>query len=55
MARSVDLVRNDDGTWTARIYSQTFRGTYEQCVQWLWWNGENAPLGGNDAPPSLSS
>lgn len=40
--KSVDLYRNSDGTWTARIFEQTFRGTREQCVAWLRMNGEEA-------------
>jgi hypothetical protein len=38
--KAVDLWKNPDGTWTARIFSQTFSGTYEQCVDWLRGNGE---------------
>ena len=38
---SVDLYQNSDGTWTARIFNQTYSGTYEQCVNWLRWNGES--------------
>lgn len=38
--KSVDLYQNSDGTWTARIFSQTFQGTYEQCAAWLRMNGE---------------
>jgi hypothetical protein len=38
---TVDLWRNPDGTWTARIYSQEFRGTYEECRRWLRNNGES--------------
>ncbi|VTU00976.1 unnamed protein product [Gemmataceae bacterium] len=40
MRRAVSLTSNEDGTWTARIYSTTFTGTYDACVSWLWANGE---------------
>lgn len=40
--KSVDLWRNPDGTWTARIFAQTFSGTREECVAWLRTNGESA-------------
>jgi hypothetical protein len=33
----VDCWQNPDGTWTARIYSLTFTGTYEECQNWLKW------------------
>jgi hypothetical protein len=38
----VELSRNNDGTWTARVFSQCFSGTYEECVRWLRMNGEAA-------------
>lgn len=38
--KSVDLYQNRDGTWTARIFAQTFTGTREQCGGWLRMNGE---------------
>jgi hypothetical protein len=41
--KSVDLCRNADGTWTARIFSVTFTGSYEECVGWLRANGESLP------------
>jgi hypothetical protein len=41
--RSVDLHRNDDGTWSARIYSVVFTGSYAECVAWLRANGESLP------------
>jgi len=41
--KSVDLYRNNNGTWTARIFTVTFTGTYEECVDWLRANGEYAP------------
>lgn len=41
--KAVDLYRNPDGTWTARIFSQTFTGTYEECMGWLRANGEHGP------------
>ncbi|WP_439624033.1 hypothetical protein [Gemmata sp.] len=41
MRRAVSLTRNDDGTWTASIYSTTHRGTHEECVAWLRANGEH--------------
>lgn len=40
--KAVDLYRNNDGTWTARIFDQTFRGSYDECVAWLRMNGEEA-------------
>jgi hypothetical protein len=40
--RPVEITDNRDGTWTARIYNQSFTGTYEQCANWLRWNGESA-------------
>ena len=39
--KAVDLYKNADGTWTARIYSQRFVGTYDECRQWLRANGED--------------
>jgi hypothetical protein len=33
--KSVELSQNSDGTWTARIKSTCFCGTYQQCVDWL--------------------
>jgi hypothetical protein len=38
--KAVELTRNDDGTWTARIFSVCYTGTYEECVQWIRCNGE---------------
>ena len=38
--KAVDLWQNANGTWTARIYAQTYSGTYDQCVAWLRNNGE---------------
>jgi hypothetical protein len=38
--KAVDMWRNADGTYTARIFSQTFTGTYEECWAWLRNNGE---------------
>lgn len=43
MNKPVEIYQNSDGTWTARIYSQTFTGTREQCVNWLLNNGEHCP------------
>ena len=40
--KAVELSQNPDGSWTARIFSQTFTGTREQCVAWLRANGEQA-------------
>lgn len=40
--KSVDLWRNPDGSWTARIFSVTFTGTREACLTWLRANGEPA-------------
>lgn len=39
--KPVDLNQNSDGSWTARIYEQTFTGTREECVLWIRWNGES--------------
>lgn len=36
----VELTKNIDGSWTARIFSTRFTGTYEQCLTWLRANGE---------------
>jgi hypothetical protein len=41
--KSVELSRNADGTWTARIYSTAYTGSYQQCVDWLRNNGESIP------------
>jgi hypothetical protein len=41
--KAVDLWPNSDGTWTARIFSVTFTGTYQQCLDWLKGNGESPP------------
>ncbi len=41
--KSVDLNRNSDGTWTARIFDVTFTGTREACLDWLRGNGESPP------------
>lgn len=43
MRKAVELTDNGDGTWTARIYSTTYTGTYAECVAWLRNNGEFAP------------
>ena len=43
MQPAVSLTRNDDGTWTATIFSQRYTGTYDECVDWLWANGESRP------------
>lgn len=40
--KAVDLQNNHNGTWTARIFAQTFTGTYDECVSWLRMNGEEA-------------
>lgn len=37
----IDYWQNADGTWTARLWSQTFTGTYEQCIAWIRSNGEH--------------
>jgi hypothetical protein len=31
----VDWWQNPDGSWTGRIYSQTFTGSYEEVMSWL--------------------
>lgn len=41
MRKMVEITQNEDGTYTARIFSQTFTGTLEQCREWLWANGES--------------
>jgi hypothetical protein len=33
--KSVDWWRNADGTWTGRVYSLTFTGTYLEVMAWL--------------------
>lgn len=38
--RAVDLSRNADGTWTARIYGTSYTGTREACLAWLRAHGE---------------
>lgn len=38
--KPVSLSRNPDGTWTARIYSTTYSGSYAECVAWLRAHGE---------------
>jgi hypothetical protein len=38
--KAVDLWRNADGSWTARIFDQTFTGTEQECRNWLRYNGE---------------
>jgi hypothetical protein len=41
--RAVDLHRNSDGSWTARIFDQTYTAkTREECEQWLRNQGESA-------------
>jgi hypothetical protein len=40
--KAVDYYQNADGTWTARIFSASFTGTYEQCIAWIQANGERA-------------
>lgn len=39
---ATNLERNADGTWTARIFSSSFTGTYNECLAWLRANGEEA-------------
>jgi hypothetical protein len=39
--KAVDITRNADGTYTARIYHNSFfAGTYAECVAWLRSQGE---------------
>lgn len=38
--KAVDYWRNADGTWTGRIFGQTYTGTYDQVIGWLRANGE---------------
>lgn len=33
--KSVDYWQNIDGTWTGRIFEQTYTGTYAQVMSWL--------------------
>lgn len=40
MRPAVELTRNDDGTWTARIFDVCLVGTRDECVEWLKANGE---------------
>ena len=37
---AVELRRNADGTWTARIFEVTYTGTRDECLAWLRANGE---------------
>lgn len=37
--KMVELYKNED-SWTARIFSTTFSGTREKCVEWLRANNE---------------
>lgn len=37
--KAVDYWQNADGTWTGRIFSQTYNGTREQVSAWLRANG----------------
>ena len=30
----LDILKNDDGTWTARIGDYKFTGTLEQVIDW---------------------
>jgi hypothetical protein len=40
--KAVDVSQNQDGTWTARIFSLTYTAkTREECVQWLRMQGED--------------
>lgn len=47
--RSVDLWRNNDGTWTGRIFATRYTGRYEEVIAWIRGNGEDVPS--HDAPP----
>ena len=39
--RAVDITRNSDGSYTARIYNHSyFTGTYGECMAWLQSQGE---------------
>jgi hypothetical protein len=38
--KAVAIDKNPDGTYTARIFSSTFTGTYSQCVAWIHANNE---------------
>lgn len=40
--KAVELIDNSNGTWTARIFRQTFTGTYAECTAWLQAQGESA-------------
>ncbi len=38
--KAVDYWQNADGSWTGRIYSSTYSGTYAEVMNWLRANGE---------------
>lgn len=41
--RSVDLWKNNDGSWTGRIFSTRYTGRYEEVLAWLIANNEAIP------------
>jgi len=38
--KAVDLTDNRNGTWTARIFYQTYTGTRDECERWIRNQGE---------------
>ncbi len=38
--KAVRIERNDDGTYTAWIFSTSHTGSYEECKGWLAGHGE---------------
>ena len=49
MRPTVELIDNDDGTWTTSIYYSTFTGSSAQCVAWLRAKGGQAVSWKDDA------
>jgi len=46
---TVSLTRNSDGTWTARVEDVVYHGTHEECLGWLYANGQpNLVIPGDD-------
>jgi hypothetical protein len=40
--KAVRIEQQSSGRWVAWIFSQSFEGTYQECVDWLQANGEYA-------------
>ena len=41
MTKAVRITKNDDGTWSAYIFSQCiYTGTYDECVRELSYHNE---------------